>query len=76
MISRLVGRVPDVSQGDSRVKPVEDAERKGHVLDDGPEVAAVELLLCRSVPVRFGLQRVPDVERLVGDEQKCHQIPA
>lgn len=68
MISRLICRVPNVCQCNGRVEAIEDAEWEGHVLDDGPEVSAVELLLRRSVPVRLGLQRVPDVERQIGDE--------
>ena len=68
MISRPVGRVPDVSQGHGRVEPVEDAQRQRHVLDDGPHRRAVELLLAHSVPVGLGFQGVPDVKGKVGHQ--------
>ena len=51
VISGLVSRIPDVCQRHRRVKPVEDAERQSHVLDDGPKFGAVEVLLLQTVSV-------------------------
>jgi hypothetical protein len=51
VISGLVSRIPDVRQRHRRVKPVEDAERQSHVLDDGPKFGAVKVLLLQTVSV-------------------------
>ena len=74
MIAGLVSGVPDVGEGNGRVESIEDAKRKGHVLDDCPQLSAVELLLGIAVAVRLGLQRVPDVEGKVGHEQESHNV--
>jgi len=76
MVSRLVCRAPDVGQGHGRVEPVEDAERQRHVAEQRPQQVAVELLAGGVVRRLLHLQRVPQVDGQVHDEQQRHQIPA
>ena len=40
---RLVGRAPDVDEGDGGVEPVEDDEGHRRVAQEGPQQLAVEL---------------------------------
>ena len=44
VVSGLVGRAPNVGECGGRVKPVEDAERKGDVAQNCPECRPVKLL--------------------------------
>ena len=73
MLSWLVCRAPDVSQGHSRVKPVENAEGQGDVAEYGPALQRVKLLLgLINIPLeKYG---VHDVDCQVGHNQKHEGI--
>ena len=44
VVSRFIGRAPYVGERGGRVKPVEDAEGKSDVAQNGPEGGPVKLL--------------------------------
>ena len=75
VVTRAVGRIPDVYQGHSRMEPVKDAERLDGIAQDDPQIRTVELF---SQFIRFssGFRRDggPGVQRQIGHDEERQRI--
>ena len=75
LAARLVGRFPYVGQADGRVEPVEEAERRGGVLEQRPREVAVEVDAQR-VLAGLVLQRLQQPGGQVAEEQHSDVLAA
>lgn len=74
--ARLVARLPYLRERDRAVEPVEDAEREGDPLHDGPREEPVEIELDRVRHHFLRLERVDHPHGQVADEQEGDHLPA
>lgn len=74
--ARLVAGLPYLRERDRAVEPVEDAERQGDPLDDGPGEEPVEVELHRVRHHFLRLERVDDPHGQVADQQEGDHLSA
>ena len=75
IVTRTVGRVPDIRQCYCRVKPVEYGQWLREVIQNHPHVVPIKVSLgFELAAVVFGLQRLPNVHGQVCDDEKCQRV--